>query len=105
MFTPAEIKTLEERCNSQSTEQILAWAWERFGARAGIGTSFQGAGLVMMHLAKRENLSFPVFTLDTGLLFKETAELERRLEDFFCCQIESLEPDLDVEGPTDHNGP
>ena len=105
MLTPAEIKSLEERFNSQSTEQILAWAWERFGARAGIGTSFQGAGLVMMHLAKQQHLDFPVFTLDTGLLFKETAELKRRLEDFFGCQIESLEPDLTVEEQADINGP
>jgi phosphoadenosine phosphosulfate reductase len=105
MLTPAELKSLEERFNSQSTEEILAWAWERFGARAAIGTSFQGAGLVMMHLAKQQHLDFPIFTLDTGLLFKETAELKRRLEDFFGCQIESLEPDLTVEEQADINGP
>ena len=31
----------------------------------------------MMHLAKQAGLSFPVFTLDTGLLFPETIELKR----------------------------
>src|SRR6266700_2830270 len=105
MLTPAEIKSLEERFNSQSTEQILAWAWERFGARAGIGTSFQGAGLVMMHLAKTQGLPFPVFTLDTGLLFPETLELKRRLEEFFGFEIEGLKPDLTVEQQAEAHGP
>src|SRR5712691_4296727 len=105
MLTPAEIKSLEERFNAQSTADILAWAWERFGARAAIGTSFQGAGLVMLHLARQNGITFPVFTLDTGLLFKETLELKQRLETFFGLQIESLEPDLTPEEQADVHGP
>src|SRR4051812_33266018 len=46
MLSAIELKSLNERFNSQPTEEILRWAWERFGTRAGIGTSFQGAGLV-----------------------------------------------------------
>ena len=42
--------------------------------RAAIGTSFQGAGLVMIHLARKNGLNFPIFTLDTGLLFPETLD-------------------------------
>ena len=72
MLNALELKSLNERFNSQPTEEILRWARDRFGKRAGIGTSFQGAGLVMMHLAKQHGLTFPVFTLDTGLLFAET---------------------------------
>ena len=52
-LTPEEVRALDQRFNQQPTEQILAWAWERYGSRAAIGTSFQGAGLVMMHLAKQ----------------------------------------------------
>jgi phosphoadenosine phosphosulfate reductase len=88
---------LDERFDKSSTADVLAWAWDRFGDRAAIGTSFQGAGLVMMHLAKTLGLRFPVFTLDTGLLFKETVQLKRQLEDFFGYHIEALEPDLTVE--------
>src|SRR2546425_548106 len=104
-LTSAEVQSLDQRFNNVPTEQILAWAWERFGQRAAIGTSFQGAGLVMIHLATKEKLSLPVFTLDTGLLFPETLELKRRLEDFFGFPIESLEPDLTVEEQADINGP
>ena len=105
MLTGPEIQSLNERFADQPTEKILAWAWERFGARAAIGTSFQGAGLVMMHVAQSHGLTFPVFTLDTGLLFPETIELKQRLENFFGLRIESLEPDLTVEEQADIHGP
>jgi len=93
----AEIAPLDARLSQAPTEEVLGWAWNRFGRRAAIGTSFQGAGLVMMHLAKQHGLQFPVFTLDTGLLFPETIELKKRLEDFFGYEIEGLQPDLTVE--------
>jgi phosphoadenosine phosphosulfate reductase len=105
ILTPADVQSLEEQFNRQPTEEILAWAWERFRERAAIGTSFQGAGLVMIHLAKQHGLPFPVFTLDTGLLFPETIALKQRLEDFFGLAIESLVPDLTVEEQADINGP
>src|SRR5262245_44125373 len=77
MLTSSELKSLNRQFLSQSTEEILRWVWDRFGTRAAIGTSFQGAGLVMIDLAQKSNLSFPVFTLDTGLLFPETLKLKQ----------------------------
>ncbi len=105
MIPSAELKSLNEAFSSQTTAQILRWAWERFGARAAIGTSFQGAGLVMMHLAKINHYDFPVFTLDTGLLFPETLELKQRLEEFYGFPIEGLHPDLTVEQQNEAQGP
>jgi phosphoadenosine phosphosulfate reductase len=104
-LTAADVRALNERFDGQPTEELLEWAWRQFGPRAAIGTSFQGAGLVMLHLARRSGLAFPVFTLDTGLLFPETVALKKRLEDFFGFAIESLEPDLTVEEQADINGP
>ncbi|HTL58873.1 MAG TPA: phosphoadenylyl-sulfate reductase [Candidatus Limnocylindrales bacterium] len=104
-LTPVEVRALDQQFNRQSTEEVLTWAWQRFGVSAGIGTSFQGAGLVMIDLAKKARLPFPVFTLDTGLLFPETLALKKRLEGFFELKIETLEPDLTVEEQADINGP
>jgi phosphoadenosine phosphosulfate reductase len=104
-LTPANVQLLDQQFHNLSTEEVLAWAWERFGPRAAIGTSFQGAGLVMMHLAKQNGLQFPVFTLDTGLLFPQTLDLKNRLEDFFGYKIESLKPDLTVEQQEEAQGP
>jgi phosphoadenosine phosphosulfate reductase len=105
VLTPTEIKSLDRQFSGQPPEKILAWARERFGSRAAVGTSFQGAGLVILHLARLHALRFPVFTLDTGLLFPETVELRRRLEDFFGHPIESLAPDLTVEEQSHIHGP
>ena len=105
MITPKEAAALNEQFSRSTTEEILRWAWERFGKRAAIGTSFQGAGLVMIDVARQAGLDFPVFTLDTGLLFKETLELKQRLENFFGFQIESLVPDLTVDQQTEAMGP
>lgn len=105
MLTPVEVQSLDRQFQGQPTEQILEWAWERFGPRAAIGTSFQGAGLVMLHLAKERGLRFPVFTLDTGLLFPETLEVKRRLEEFLEIKIESMQPDLTPEEQAGAHGP
>jgi phosphoadenosine phosphosulfate reductase len=105
MFAATELNELNERFQDQPTAEILRWAWDRFRDRAAIGTSFQGAGLVMIHLARQHGLDFPVFTLDTGLLFPETVALKRRLEEFFGIPIESLEPDLTVAEQADVHGP
>jgi len=105
LLTLEEVRDLNARFEGMMTEEVLKWAWDRFGARASIGTSFQGAGLVMMHLALKNGIRFPVFTLDTGLLFPETLELRNRLEDFYGFKIESLHPDLSVEQQEEAQGP
>jgi phosphoadenosine phosphosulfate reductase len=105
MLAAADVASLNARFDREPTPAILQWAWDRFGARGAIGTSFQGAGLVMMHLAKSQGLPFPVFTLDTGLLFPETVKLKTRLEEFFGTPIETLVPDLTVEQQAAAHGP
>ena len=90
---------------SLSDTDRLRWAWDAFGDKAVIGTSFQGAGLVAIHLARSAGLPFPVFTLDTGLLFPETVALKARLEVFWGMKIEKLEPALNVEDQERHIGP
>jgi phosphoadenosine phosphosulfate reductase len=105
MLTADEIQRLNHQFSTQSTDEILRWAWQRFGTRAAIGTSFQGAGLVMIHLATQHGYQFPVFTIDTGLLFPETVELKTRLENFFNIRIENLIPDLTVTEQANIHGP
>jgi phosphoadenosine phosphosulfate reductase len=105
MIPPEEMAELNARLATAPAEEILTWAWERFGSGAAIGTSFQGAGLVLMHLARTQGLGFPLFTIDTGLLFPETLELKVRLEALLERPIESLVPDLTVDAQAAAHGP
>lgn len=103
-LSPDDIRSLDLDFNKSPVEEILAWAWKSFGTGAAIGTSFQGAGLVMLHICRLNHFDFPVFTLDTGLLFPETVALKKTLEDFFEMKIESVEPDLSVAKQGDAYG-
>jgi phosphoadenosine phosphosulfate reductase len=92
-----DVRAEAERFEAMTLDEILTSMWERFGARAQIGTSYQGSGLVIIHHARRLGLDFPVFTIDTGLLFPETYELKSRLESFFGIEIKSLKPSETVD--------
>ena len=87
-----DVHAQAEQFENSSLEEILSCTWDRFGTRAAIGTSYQGSGLVIIHHSRTLGLDFPVFTIDTGLLFPETLALKQRLEDFFGITIESLQP-------------
>ena len=76
VLDPAGLPALNERLAALAPEERLRWAWQTFGRRAGVGTSFQPAGIVILHLAKRHQIPLPAFSLDTGLLFRETIELK-----------------------------
>lgn len=92
-----DLENESNRLEDLSVEKRLEWLWNTFGEKAQIGTSFQGSGLVMMFLALKNNFNFPVFTIDTNLLFKETYELKAKIEEFFNIKIKSLLPEQTVE--------
>lgn len=94
---PEEVRAIAASFENLSLTEILQWTWEHYGTLAAVGTSFQGAGLVMIHHAVKAGLPFPIFTLDTQLLFPETLELKKRLEDFFGVEIEGIYPEQTPE--------
>lgn len=100
-----EVKRLAAELETAQLPGILRWLWEKFGERAAIGTSFQGAGLVMIDHAIKAGIGFPVFTLDTELLFPETYELKQRLERHWSISIESLKPEQSVAAQAAEYGP
>lgn len=104
-FDPEEIRRKSAEFESADLVDILRWCWEQYGERAAIGTSFQGAGLVAMHTAYSHGFRFPVFTLDTGLLFPETLELKGKVESMLGMTIESLTPEQTVDEQAADLGP
>lgn len=104
-FSTEDVHRLASEFETRGVESILRWAWDSFGTEAAIGTSYQGAGLVIIHHAVQAGLPLPIFTLDTQFLFPETLALKARLEDFFGVTIESILPEQSPEEQAAEHGP
>lgn len=86
-------------------EDLLAWAWEEHGARAGIITSFQKTGCVILDMARRAAPEMRVLTVDTLRLHPETYAFMDRLEAHYGIEIERFQPDTEaVKQMVDQHG-
>lgn len=82
-----------ETLNASSPEALLAWAYEHHGARAGIVTSFQRTGCVLIDMAHRVAPGLRILTVDTLRLHEQTYALMNRIEQQYGVQIERFGPD------------
>jgi len=88
-----------------SSAQILRWAARQFPARLTFATGFGVEGCLLIDFIFRLELRVDVFTLDTGLLFPETYELWRKLEQRYGIQIRAVRPALSVQAQEETYGP
>ncbi len=84
--------------------ETLSWAAERFAPRVELATAFGPEGCVLVDMIARHELPIAVFTLDTGLLFPETRELWRRLEDRYGISIRGVRPQHSVARQAEEHG-
>jgi phosphoadenylyl-sulfate reductase (thioredoxin) len=84
---------LIDELNAMEADVLLKWAFENYGERAAIGTSFQLTGSVIVELASRVSKGFRVFTVDTGRLHKETIVMILKVEDTYGIEVERFTPD------------
>ena len=97
-----EITSLAE---AWSAEQVLDWAFTRYGEHFGIATGFGVEGMVLVDIAATMNPDLKVFTGDTELLFPETYELMDRVEQKYGIRIERLYSELTPEEQERRLGP
>jgi len=71
-----------------SAEDVLAEAVERFHPRMALACSFQKEESVLLHMLLRLRPDTRVFTIDTGVLFPETHEVWRAVEQRYGVRIE-----------------
>ena len=71
-----------------SAEELVAWAVERFHPSLALVCSFQKEEAVLLDLLLTVQPDARVFALDTGVLFDETYETWRRVEERYGVQIE-----------------
>jgi phosphoadenosine phosphosulfate reductase len=71
-----------------TAEEVLRFAVERFHPRLYVACSFQKEASVIMDLLVRIEPAVHFFTLDTGLLFRETYETWDRVEKHYGIEID-----------------
>jgi phosphoadenylyl-sulfate reductase (thioredoxin) len=81
--------------NHRSPEDLFRWAHDHFADRAGIITSFQDTGCVMIDLMSKAAPGLRVITVDTLRLPDETYQLMEEIEARYGITIERFQPDPD----------
>ncbi len=76
-------------------EDILAWAFDRFGHKLAIVTSFQQSGMVIIDIATKINPDVRIITIDTGRLHEETYTFIQEVGNHYGVNIEVQFPDSD----------
>ena len=90
MSTSAPIDTqLTDGAEALSAEEVIARMVERFHPRLLLASSFQQEESVMIDLLMRVEPSARIFTLDTGVLFPETYETWKAMEQRYGIEIEA----------------
>lgn len=77
--------------------EIMGWAARAFGADATLSCSFGGpSGMVLIDILATESLPFDLYSLDTGLLFPETHDLAREVEERYGIEPHRVFPRLSL---------
>jgi phosphoadenylyl-sulfate reductase (thioredoxin) len=94
-----------DRLNALGPEELIAWAYTEYGERAGIITSFQNTGCVMIDMAGRVAPQMRVMTVDTLRLPDETYAFMDTVEKRYGISIERFKPDPErVQRMIDQHG-
>lgn len=88
-----------------SAEQVLQWAFQSFGDGVEMASGFGVEGMALIDIAVRVNPRLRVFTIDTGFLFPETAQLIERVERHYGIRVEKVRSRLRPEDQAQIYGP
>lgn len=94
---PNQLERLSKELEGESPQAILEWAATTLSPRVTFGTGFGLEGCVLIDLIARHELAIDVFTLDTGLFFRETYQLWSDLEDRYDLTIRGVRTELSIE--------
>ena len=90
---------------SKSAQEVLQWAINKYGQRAGLASSFGMEDMILIDLLAKLEGEVTIFTLDTGRLHEETYDVMERARSRYGITIKAYFPDkTDVEGLQKNKG-
>ncbi len=73
------LEALNTRLEISLPQEILSWAWDTFGPKIAVTSSFQTQSVPLLHMIAQVAPQLPVLFLDTGFHFPETLAFRDRL--------------------------
>ena len=99
-----DVRALDARLRSAEPQEILRAAWELYGGKLALVSSFGAESAVLLHMASQIDPSIPVLFLDTGMLFGQTLDYRQKLAaELGLTDVRDLRPrynDLAVHDPS-----
>ncbi len=89
-----DVPLLNERLEQCTTEEILKWAWETFGSKVTVSSSFQTQSLPLLHIISQVCPGMPVIFIDTGFHFPETLAFRDMLQTRYGLNIVTVHPEI-----------
>lgn len=80
---------------TKSAQDLLGWALETHGSRAGLACSFGMEDMVLIDMLSKQESHITIFTLDTGRLHEETYETMERVRSKYGFPIQVYFPNKD----------
>lgn len=85
-----QIRNIQPIAEQWNAEQVLRWAFEKFGRDVAVSSAFGAEGMTVIDMASRVQPDFRLFTIDTEFLFPETYNLMDQIEDRYRIRIERV---------------
>ena len=101
----ADVEQLADEFETRSSQDLLAWAVDRFEGRIMLTCSWQMQSSVLIAMLHEIGANIRVVELDTGLLFPETYETRERLVAKYDLELERIDPRETVEEQAESEGP
>lgn len=93
-LTAEEAASLDACFASATPQDVLRWAFERFGPRVALSSSFGAEDVVLIQMLHEIDPGARVFTLDTLRLPNETYGVIDQIRDRYKVNVEAFYPDL-----------
>jgi phosphoadenosine phosphosulfate reductase len=100
-----QIQDIQPVAEHWTAEQVLRWAFQKFGRDVAISSAFGAEGMTIVDMASRIQPHFRLFTIDTEFLFPETYNLMDQIEDRYRVRIEKVYSLLSPEEQERRHGP
>ena len=102
---PNRIEWEAEHLEGADPREVIEWAVDTYGGGLALSASFGGGeGMALLDMISKITNEVTVLTIDTGFIFKETAEFREEVMRRYKLPVEVLRPALTVEEQVERYG-